>query len=104
MAKCAEFYGREFALFDGVQQQGASLSGLSQLLAGAPPARARAVIQHMTKTLAPVMEKALLHPPMVHRLLRDYLQDINCSRAGSSMYLSMYRSGCHLLQSRMLIL
>jgi hypothetical protein len=24
-------------------------------------------MQHMTKALVPIMEKAILHPPMVHR-------------------------------------
>lgn len=65
---CAEFYGREFVLFDGVGGQAGGLASLRQLLdAGAAPAKRRAIMQHMTKALAPIMEKAILHPPITHR-------------------------------------
>ncbi|KAI8470969.1 MAG: pumilio family protein [Monoraphidium minutum] len=76
-AMCAELYGREYALFDGVGGA-APLAGqvghLRQLLEGAPPAKRKAVLQHLTKCLQPVLEKALLHPPMTHRLLRELLE------------------------------
>lgn len=68
-AMCAELYGREYALFDGVDQQGGSIAHLKQLLDGAAPAKRRAVLQHLSKQLAPVMEKGLLHPPMTHRFV-----------------------------------
>lgn len=62
--------GREYALFEGVGG-GAPLAGevshLRQVLEGAPPAKRTAVLGHLTKCLQPVMEKALLHPPMTHR-------------------------------------
>eukprot|EP00877_Chromochloris_zofingiensis_P001125 jgi/Chrzof1/11012/Cz05g20110.t1 len=73
-AMCAELYGREYALFDGVDQQGGSIAHLKQLLDGAAPAKRRAVLQHLSKQLAPVMEKGLLHPPMTHRLVREFLE------------------------------
>mmetsp|Transcript_35571 Transcript_35571/g.78981 ORF Transcript_35571/g.78981 Transcript_35571/m.78981 type:complete len:822 (-) Transcript_35571:289-2754(-) len=73
-AMCAEFYGKEFVLFDGVQTLGSSVTSLKQLLAGVAGAKRRSVFQHMTRALQPVMEKALLHPPMVHRLLRDFFE------------------------------
>ena len=66
-AMCAEFYGKEFVLFDGVGTQSARLAGLRQLLEGVSTSKKRAIYQHMTRSLVPVMEKAILHPPMVHR-------------------------------------
>lgn len=66
-AMCAEFYGMEFVLFDGVATRSGGLSGLKQLLEGVNVAKRRAIFQHMTRALAPIMEKAILHPPMVHR-------------------------------------
>lgn len=76
-AMCAELYGREYALFEGVGG-GAPLAGqvghLRQLLDRATPAKRKAVLQHLTRCLQPVMEKALLHPPMTHRLLRELLE------------------------------
>ncbi len=66
-AMCAEMYGKEFVLFDGVGQLSGQLTGLKQLLEGAATAKKRAVYLHMTRALTPVLEKAILHPPMVHR-------------------------------------
>lgn len=78
-ALVAEVYGREFTLFDGVAQRGEEIHHLKELLGGAGAGRRIAVIQHMTKALAPVMEKALLQPPMVHRLLKEYLEEAPAS-------------------------
>jgi pumilio family protein 6 len=65
--QCAEFYGREFALFGGVSGQASQLTSLSHLLEGVDAGKRRRVLQHMTKALTPVMEKGILHPPMTHR-------------------------------------
>ncbi|KXZ52825.1 hypothetical protein GPECTOR_8g209 [Gonium pectorale] len=73
-ALCAEFYGKEFVLFDGISGEASRLHSLKQLIAGVPPAKQRAIIQHMTKALTPIMEKAILHPPITHRLVKDYLE------------------------------
>lgn len=89
-ALCAECYGREYALFDGVGASGGGGGGssgggasrplasevghLRQLLDGAAPAKRTAVLQHLTRCLQPALEKALLHPPMAHRLLRELLE------------------------------
>ncbi|GLI58570.1 hypothetical protein VaNZ11_000192 [Volvox africanus] len=73
-ALCSEFYGKEFVLFDGLTGEAGRLYSLKQLMATAPPAKQRAIIQHMTKSLVPIMEKALLHPPIVHRLMKEYLE------------------------------
>lgn len=72
---CAELYGREFSLFGGVSAQGESISHLSQLLAGVDAAKRQAVLQALYKGLAPVLEKALLHPVMTHRLIRELLTE-----------------------------
>lgn len=64
---CAEFYGKEYVLFDGVSGDASQLGSLQQLLAGASSSKRRAVIQHMSKALIPIMEKALLHPAITHR-------------------------------------
>ncbi|GIL88103.1 hypothetical protein Vretimale_13967 [Volvox reticuliferus] len=73
-ALCSEFYGKEFVLFDGITGEAGRLYSLKQLMATAPPAKQRAIIQHMAKSLAPIMEKAILHPPIVHRLVKEYLE------------------------------
>ncbi|PNH12802.1 Pumilio 24 [Tetrabaena socialis] len=70
---CSEFYGKEFVLFDGLSGEAGRLHSLKQLMAGVAPAKQRAIIQHMSKSLMPIMEKALLHPPITHRLVKDYL-------------------------------
>lgn len=72
---CAELYGREFSLFGGVSTQGESISHLSQLLAGVDSSKRQAVLQALYKGLAPVLEKALLHPVIAHRLLRELLTE-----------------------------
>eukprot|EP00775_Hariotina_reticulata_P010359 gene10359-10517_t len=72
---CAELYGREFTLFDGVGTHSESISNLSQLLAGVDAGRRQAVVQHLYRGMAPVLEKALLHPVMSHRLLRELLSE-----------------------------
>ncbi len=66
-AMCSEFYGKEYVLFDGVGKQAACLPGLKVLLEGVATAKKRSVFQFMTRALQPIMEKAILHPPIVHR-------------------------------------
>lgn len=74
-ALCAELYGREFALFGGVSTQGANIAHLAQLLGAVDGAKRGAVLAALFKGLAPVLEKALLHPAMTHRLLRELLAE-----------------------------
>lgn len=66
----AEFYGREYVLFEGGtinNQAGGAPAHLSDLLAGVEPAKRRAVMTHMSQGLVPIMEKGLVDPPLVHR-------------------------------------
>ncbi|KAF6262527.1 armadillo-type protein [Scenedesmus sp. NREL 46B-D3] len=72
---CSELYGREFTLFGGVSAQSEGISHLSQLLAGVDAKKRQAVVGSLYKGLAPVLEKALLHPAMTHRLLRELLTE-----------------------------
>jgi pumilio family protein 6 len=74
-ALCAELYGREFSLFGGVSTPGESISHLSQLLSSVDSSKKQAVLRSLFKGLAPVLEKALLHPAMTHRLLRELLTE-----------------------------
>lgn len=63
----AEMYGREFSLFDGVATPGSEVTHLRSLLDASAPTKRVNILQHLTRQLAPVLEKALLHPPIVHR-------------------------------------
>eukprot|EP00798_Chlamydomonas_sp_ICE-L_P000022 gene23-12835_t len=86
---CAELYGREFVLFSGVAttNDGVALTGgLKQLLETS-----------MTKGLQPVMEKALLHPPMVHRLLKEFLECVPGSALEDSSD-TLCQSGANVLK------
>lgn len=74
-ALAAELYGREFSLFGGVNTAGESISHLSQLLGAVDAAKKQAVLSSLYKGLAPVLEKALLHPVMTHRLIRELLTE-----------------------------
>ena len=64
---CAEFYGKEYALFDGVSQPGSSVVRLSGLMACVPVVKQRRIMQYMSRCMLPIVEKAILHPPMAHR-------------------------------------
>jgi len=86
--QCAEFYGREFSLFDGIGAKGSSLTSLAQLLEGSDNTKRRAVLLHMTKALMPIVEKGILHPPMVHR----------CVCVCVKLHVCAYRCLCALIR------
>jgi hypothetical protein len=56
-AMCAELYGREFVLFDGVATKGTSIGHLRDLLATVPAAKQRSILESLYKEMAPVFEK-----------------------------------------------
>ena len=68
-AMAAEFYGKEYALFEGGTVNG--LQGpparLGDLLRSVDPAKRRAVLQDLAKALVPIMEKGLVDSQIVHR-------------------------------------
>ena len=61
-ARAAEFYSKEYSVFGGPAP-----ASLGAALAGADPARVRAVLQRLAVQLAPVVEKGMLDPVLVHR-------------------------------------
>jgi pumilio family protein 6 len=78
-ALASEAYGREFVLLGeggaGVNTNGsAPLSHVRVLLEGSDASKRRAVVASLQRALEPVLEKGLLHPPLTHRLLREYLE------------------------------
>lgn len=71
----SEAYGREFVLLEGgASGGGAPLRGARALLEGSDASKRRAVVASLQRALEPVLEKGLLHPPLTHRLLREYLE------------------------------
>jgi pumilio family protein 6 len=74
-ALAAEFYGREYALFEGGELNG--LAGvprrLADLLAAVDGAKARAVMGHLAAALAPILDKGLVDCQLAHRLLAEYM-------------------------------
>lgn len=75
-ALASEAYGREFVLLGetGASGDTASLSHVRVLLDRSDASKRRAVVAAMQRALEPVLEKGLLHPPLTHRLLREYLE------------------------------
>lgn len=60
-AMAAELYGREYVLFSGEAKR------LPELMKELPPAKQKAVLRNMAQHAIPIMEKALVDPPLVHR-------------------------------------
>jgi pumilio family protein 6 len=56
-AMCAELYGREYVLFDGVQQKGSEVQRLKQLYDASNAAKQKSILESLTKGLSPVVEK-----------------------------------------------
>lgn len=68
-AMAAEFYGKEFTLFEG-----SIPASLREVLAAADPVKKRQVLQSLTQHLIPIMEKGLVDPLLSHRLIAEYLE------------------------------
>ena len=60
-AMAAELYGREYVLFSGEAKR------LPELMKELPLAKQKAVLRNMAQHAIPIMEKALVDPPLVHR-------------------------------------
>jgi hypothetical protein len=67
---CAEFYGREYALFD----DDGTLNGVSgaprclgDLMASVDATKRRLIVQRMAALLSPVMDKGLMDSQILHR-------------------------------------
>ncbi|PRW61613.1 pumilio-like protein 24 [Chlorella sorokiniana] len=72
----AEFYGKEYVLFEGGTLNNAegAPAHLAELMARVDGAKQRSIIQHMSKDLIPIMEKGLVDCPLVHRLLAEFME------------------------------
>ncbi|KAL0034219.1 hypothetical protein WJX77_003906 [Trebouxia sp. C0004] len=66
-AMAAELYGREYVLFSGEAKR------LPELMKELPAAKQKAVLRNMAQHAIPIMEKALVDPPLVHRILAEYI-------------------------------
>ncbi|KAL0032330.1 hypothetical protein WJX79_005648 [Trebouxia sp. C0005] len=66
-AMAAELYGREYVLFSGEAKR------LPELMKELPAAKQKAVLRNIAQHAIPIMEKALVDPPLVHRMLAEYI-------------------------------
>lgn len=64
-AMVAELYGREFVLFSGEAKR------ITDIFDVLPPPKQKAVIRNMSQHAIPIMEKALVDSPLVHRYDSD---------------------------------
>jgi hypothetical protein len=67
----AEFYSPEFRLFKGMITAGKGR--VVDLLATEPAAKRRAVLEHMTLALQPILEKGIVDHSIIHRAIVEYL-------------------------------
>ncbi|PSC67090.1 pumilio-like protein 24, partial [Micractinium conductrix] len=72
----AEFYGREYVLFESgtLNNSDGTPAHLSDLMSRVDGAKQRSIIQHMSKDLIPIMEKGLVDCPLVHRLVSEFME------------------------------
>ncbi|KAL3132742.1 hypothetical protein ABBQ32_009245 [Trebouxia sp. C0010 RCD-2024] len=66
-AMVAELYGREFVLFSG------EAKSITDFIHELPLPKQKAVIRNMAQHAIPIMEKALVDSPLVHRFLAEYI-------------------------------
>ena len=67
-AMVAELYGREFVLFSGEAKR------ITDFIHELPPSKQKAVIRNMSSHAIPIMEKALVDSPLIHRYGGSYFQ------------------------------
>ncbi|CAG9467832.1 unnamed protein product [Pedinophyceae sp. YPF-701] len=79
---CAEFYGPEFALFGAAglgdapaKPDGAhTFSGLAAVLEKCDADKRRKIVQHVELQMTPILEKMLVDPEIVQRVLAEFLE------------------------------
>lgn len=71
----AEFYAREYRLFEGGTLNGVqgAPASLAELLGAVDGAKAGAVLQHLSTAVLPVADKALVDSTLVHRVLAEFM-------------------------------
>eukprot|EP00889_Picochlorum_renovo_P001191 jgi/Picre1/28221/NNA_003627.t1 len=72
----AEFYGKEYALFDSgtLNNTKGAPESLSQLLSAVEGQKQLAIIRHVASTLTPVIEKGLVDNQLAHTLISEYMK------------------------------
>jgi len=67
----SEFYSPEFRLFKGLNTPGKGR--LLEFFTSEPAAKKRAVLEHMTLALQPILEKGIVDHTIIHRAIVEYL-------------------------------
>ncbi|GBG90606.1 hypothetical protein CBR_g50950 [Chara braunii] len=66
----AEFYAPEFQLFKDALP--AKCSSLKDIMAEVPPLKKGSILQHLTLSLQPIVEKGIVDHSIVHRVISEY--------------------------------
>ena len=71
---CASgFHGSEFALFGAAGDQGIAVTSLRDAMLRKPVAQRQGMLRQMNAALLPILEKGLVSPSLVHKVLAEYL-------------------------------
>ena len=73
LAMRVEFYGSEFALFGAAGDQGIAVTSLRDAMLRKPVAQRQGMLRQMNAALLPILEKGLVSPSLVHKVLAEYL-------------------------------
>ena len=71
-----EFYGSEFAMFGASGLSGDAdkpATSLREAMLSKPVAQRQGMLREMNKTLLPILEKGLVSPSLIHKVLSEYL-------------------------------
>ena len=71
-----EFYGSEFAMFGASGLSGDAdkpATSLREAMLSKPVAQRQGILREMNKTLLPILEKGLVSPSLIHKVLSEYL-------------------------------
>ena len=77
LAMRVEFYGSEFALFGASGDGGAGAGAVTSLrdaMLRKPIAQRQGMLRQMNAALLPILEKGLVSPSLVHKVLAEYLE------------------------------
>ena len=82
----AEFYGREFQLFDAKGSD--EVHRLGDRMAKMTPTQRKGTLRHLTIQLSPIMEKGLVDSELVHRCAKPK-RAVPCARDGCCLRFSL---------------
>lgn len=98
----AEFYGREYSLFAGGtlnELQGIPAS-LPDLLAAVDGAKRRGILQHLTMSISPVIEKGLVDCQLAHRLIAEHMASAPASLVADTVGSLSGEALLHMMHTR----